>query len=373
MKVLHINCNYVGTALHRTTIRFLREEGGEHFVFAPTDGRREWESFQPQAGEIVKKCFRKIDRYLFFLKQAKIRRNVERAYNIASFDCLHAYTVFTDGNTAMRLAEKYKKPFVVAVRNTDVNGFFKYRVLLRPLGVKILLRAKAVFFLSETYRTTLLQKYIPKRYRQKILEKSRVVPNGIDPFWLENVPPTRTAADETRVQNGGIRLLYVGTLVPRKKALTVAKAVEIMNRNGMHIQLTVVGKPIDMDILNALKCSPDVIDHAACPKEELIRFYRENDIFVMPSRDETFGLVYAEAMSQGLPVIYGVGEGFDGQFPDGTVGFPAEPDSPEDVAEKIQKIADDYGQIAGRCPALAERFDWKKIVREYISVYKKFI
>ena len=139
---------------------------------------------------------------------------------------------------------------------------------------------------------------------------------------------SRTAADETRVQNGGIRLLYVGTLVPRKKALTVAKAVEIMNRNGMHIQLTVVGKPIDMDILNALKCSPDVIYHAACPKEELIRFYRENDIFVMPSRDETFGLVYAEAMSQGLPVIYGVGEGFDGQFPDGTVGFPAEPDSP---------------------------------------------
>ena len=37
--------------------------------------------------------------------------------------------------------------------------------------------------------------------------------------------------------------------------------------------------------------------------------YRENDIYVMPSIIETFGLVYAEAMSQGLPVIYTRGQG----------------------------------------------------------------
>ena len=38
-----------------------------------------------------------------------------------------------------------------------------------------------------------------------------------------------------------------------------------------------------------------------------------NDIFVMPSVTELL-LVYAEAMSQGLPVIYTRGQGFDGQF-----------------------------------------------------------
>lgn len=40
----------------------------------------------------------------------------------------------------------------------------------------------------------------------------------------------------------------------------------------------------------------------------------------MPSHKETFGLVYAEAMSQGLPIIYTKNQGFDGQFPDGYVG-----------------------------------------------------
>ena len=41
----------------------------------------------------------------------------------------------------------------------------------------------------------------------------------------------------------------------------------------------------------------------------------------MPSRYETFGLVYGEAMSQGLPIIYSKGQGVDGYFKEGTVGY----------------------------------------------------
>ena len=40
--------------------------------------------------------------------------------------------------------------------------------------------------------------------------------------------------------------------------------------------------------------------------------------FCLPSHAETFGLVYVEAMSQGLPIIY-EGQGFDKQFQDGEV------------------------------------------------------
>jgi len=41
----------------------------------------------------------------------------------------------------------------------------------------------------------------------------------------------------------------------------------------------------------------------------------------MPSITETFGLVYAEALSQGLPVLYTRGQGFDRQFEEGEVGY----------------------------------------------------
>ena len=39
-------------------------------------------------------------------------------------------------------------------------------------------------------------------------------------------------------------------------------------------------------------------------KNKLLEHYRSCDIFIMPSKTETFGLVYVEAMSQGLPCLY---------------------------------------------------------------------
>lgn len=58
----------------------------------------------------------------------------------------------------------------------------------------------------------------------------------------------------------------------------------------------------------------------------------------MPSFTESFGLVYAEAMSQGLPVIYSKGQGFDGQFAEGVVGYHVDAHDPEELCENIIKM-----------------------------------
>ena len=47
-------------------------------------------------------------------------------------------------------------------------------------------------------------------------------------------------------------------------------------------------------------------------KKTLKNLYRENDMFVMPSKNETFGLVYIEALLQGLPILYAKNEGIEG-------------------------------------------------------------
>ena len=150
MRVLHINCNYTNSALHRTMFRKL-ERYGEHRVFIPSDGLT---PFEEQENETESVCFRRADRYIYFKKQAQIIRAAEKACDVAGFDCIHAYTLFTDGNAAMQLSKKYGIPYVVAVRNTDINGFFIRWWLLRGRGIKVLENASAVFFLSEEYRAT---------------------------------------------------------------------------------------------------------------------------------------------------------------------------------------------------------------------------
>jgi glycosyltransferase involved in cell wall biosynthesis len=106
------------------------------------------------------------------------------------------------------------------------------------------------------------------------------------------------------------------------------------------------------------------------PKEQLLNIYRENDIFVMPSRTETFGLVYAEAISQGLPVVYSVGQGFDGQFQEGEVGYHVVHDNPHDIADKVIMILGDYQNLSAKCVSSCVKFDWKRISEHYRAVYE---
>lgn len=64
---------------------------------------------------------------------------------------------------------------------------------------------------------------------------------------------------------------------------------------------------------------------------------RSCSVFAMPSIFETFGLVYLEALSQNLPVVYTKGQGIDGMF-DNTVGIGVDPLSVEEIKNAIKMI-----------------------------------
>src|SRR5690606_19135661 len=84
--------------------------------------------------------------------------------------------------------------------------------------------------------------------------------------------------------------------------------VELSIKNNIECELHIVGEggtQTEM-ILENIKAYPDLFKYHGriAQKEELIRIYRDCHLFVMPSRNETFGLVYVEAMLQGLPILY---------------------------------------------------------------------
>jgi len=89
----------------------------------------------------------------------------------------------------------------------------------------------------------------------------------------------------------------------------------------------------------------------------------------MPSLHETFGLVYIEAMSQGLPLIYSKGEGIDGYFKEGKVGYSVNFKDINDIIEKIELILDNYNNISKNCNDLVEKFSWERVAQTYNHVY----
>ena len=89
----------------------------------------------------------------------------------------------------------------------------------------------------------------------------------------------------------------------------------------------------------------------------------------MPSILETFGLVYAEAMSQGIPIIYSKGQGFDGQFDNGIVGYAVNCFDYKDISEKIIDLYNNYQQFSEQCLSMVDKFNWSTIAQEYMKIY----
>ena len=245
-----------------------------------------------------------------------------------------------------------------------MNVFFKKMIYLRSLGVKILLNAAKVIFLSSTYKEKTIENYIPLAHRNTVLNKSVIIANGIDSYWLEKRYEKTEKANKSL-----IKIIFAGRISKRKNIITTIKACNILLSKGYTVKFTIVGRIEDKSEFKKIM-RYDFIEYIqAQPKEELIKLYSANDIFVMPSITETFGLVYAEAMSQGLPVIYSKGQGFDGQFEEGLIGFHVDCFSEEEIASRILDILINYDNISNNCTYLSKKFNWHGIADEYIKAY----
>ncbi len=366
MKILHINGLYLLSKLHQNMIRALAEYNEDNEVVSPIyDAGRS--IVNPDSNVTVTECFKKWDRLFFLYKQSKIINSIKKLYDISDFDCIHSYTLFTDGNSAMELSKEYGVPYVTAVRATDVNAFFKLRPHLRGRGIEIMRNASAVFFLSEMHKREVFDKYVPKKLKSEIEAKTYIMPNGIDDFWLKNTK------QKEKAHSKDIKLMYAGRIIRIKNIPIAQKAVKILRDSGYNVSLTVVGTAKDKRLFEKIKSDPYTTCIPAMSKEELIKMYAKNDIFVMASVSETFGLVYAEAMSQGMPIIYSKGQGFDGQFPEGYAGYAVRCGSAEEIADAVLKITENYDEISKNCVKGALRFDWSRLAEQYYDIYKKIV
>lgn len=129
-------------------------------------------------------------------------------------------------------------------------------------------------------------------------ERITVARPGNDP-----VEPARGSSD------GIVRLLSVGSLVPRKGYDVLLAALTMLA--DLPWRLTIAGDA-DRDRATAAKIESEIARRGlggritivgAVSAERLAALYRAADLFVLASRFEGYGMAYAEAIAYGLPVI----------------------------------------------------------------------
>jgi len=369
VRVLHINSYSLFAPLYRNLYEQQIKEGLDINVYIPVNNR--YKNAGNDIGEYAYKSpvFSDIDRLLFFRKHKKILKDIKTKYEINNYDILHAHSLFSNGYIAYCLKKEYGIPYVVAVRNTDVNVFFKKMKHLKHIGRAILKEADKIVFLSKPYREQVINKYIAFEDVESIAQKSVVIPNGINQFWIDN----KNIENKVLTNNSTVNILCVSDIDKNKNHLTTLKACKKLQKCGYIVNYNIVGRIKNKKVYETLVKDKCVTYLGTMYKEELIECYRGNDIFVMPSFKETFGLVYPEAMTQGLPVIYTINQGFDCYFEEGIVGYHVNPHSPEDIFNKIQLIINNYVRISNQCISYSEQFNWHDITKQYTELYKEII
>lgn len=107
--------------------------------------------------------------------------------------------------------------------------------------------------------------------------------------------------------------------------------------------------------------------------QEMPRHYQQADLFVLPSRRESFGLVLAEAMACGLPVVATTAGAIPEVVEDGVTGVLVPPDDPEALANAVVSLLSNAPRMKamGRAGAqrVCERFTWGKVAQRVVDGY----
>jgi glycosyltransferase involved in cell wall biosynthesis len=105
---------------------------------------------------------------------------------------------------------------------------------------------------------------------------------------------------------GTTRVLCVAQWIPRKGVLDLVRAWRAEEGPGAVLDLvgeTDADAGYAAEILEAASEDPSVIVRGPVEDETLAGLYASADLFALPSRYEGYGIVYAEALSFGLPVV----------------------------------------------------------------------
>lgn len=366
--ILHINGNYPYHSLHSELLSRLADLGEEHLVFIPLRGKKNntnsYHLEKENVHYLCKSIISITDRLFFLKKVYKLFFTLKESFDMNKINCTIAYTLYSDGVVAYFLYKKYQIPYSIVIRNTDINVHMKYRPYLRPLIQKVIRNANSIVALSPHYKEKLAKKF-SDQFRDKI----NIIPNAVNDFWFN-------LECEARMYHNPLKLIFVGEVNPNKNVYALIKITKQLNDSGINTNLDIVGEGSELSrcykLAKRLNISEKIFFHGwQSSKEQLKNLYDEADIFVMLSHTETFGTVYIEAISQGIPIIYTQGQGIDGYFEEGIVGYSCIPTDIPGACKRIIDIMNNYSDISRNCLRISRQFCWDKVASAYNEVIEK--
>jgi glycosyltransferase involved in cell wall biosynthesis/GT2 family glycosyltransferase len=195
--------------------------------------------------------------------------------------------------------------------------------------------------------------------------------------------PVTLPADVQHVLPAGRRVVFTGTLTPKKGVVSLIKAWPAVRAACPDAELHLLGKDGRTDAGDSMQSflqlqldastAPSVVLHGHVGREAVLKQLRESRVAVFPSYSEAFALAPIEAMGCGCPTIYSRRSSGPELIRDGQDGLLIDPDRPQEIAQAIVRVLTDdklaAALSAGGAHRVRERFSLETLVKENEEFY----
>ena len=188
-----------------------------------------------------------------------------------------------------------------------------------------------------------------------------VIPNGVDPAVFAPAGPPRPAAAEPVV-------LFVGAFA-RKGLDTAIEALALMRTRAV-LRVVGAGAVAGFERLAEARGVRDRVRIEA-PTRDIATAFRTADAFVFPSRYDPFGMVVAEALACGVPVVTSRVAGASELVRSGANGVVVE-DATDAAgfAAGLDAVLADRARMSAAAPSAVAGLDWGTIAERTLAVYR---
>lgn len=260
----------------------------------------------------------------FFLLLSFIKYFAREARRIAEkerTDLFHAHWLLPGGVVARLALVGLNLPLLLSSHGTDVR-------MLRglPLGGQL-----ARWVLKRTQLVLPVSGYLGEQLDRQC---GRSLPKAILPMPASDMffAPARKRLTK--------RVVVVGNLTPQKRFDVLIRALGILVKKTMALELLIVGDGPERKKLEELGKKERVTVHflGRRPHHELPGILKDAGVMILPSVAEGFGIVLVEAQLAGLAVIGSDAGGQREIIENGNTGLLVEPDNAEVLANAIETL-----------------------------------
>jgi phosphatidylinositol alpha-mannosyltransferase len=199
----------------------------------------------------------------------------------------------------------------------------------------------------------------------------RIVPNGVD--------VSRFAGAAAAAVPPGRHLLFVGRLEERKGFPVAVSAFADLARLYPDLRLLVIGDGAERTAVDRLE--PDVRARVEMlgrvDDDRLASYLKAADVYIGPALGgESFGIVLAEAMAAGKPIVASDIDGYRDVARDGLEALLVSPGDAAALVAAVQEVLNDrrLAQALGEAGSRrAHEFDWDVVSQRVLGIYEEVL